>query len=215
MLREEKIVSMYKRFAIQLFLCNLMLGTAWFGVKGIQNEKTASAPAFQIRLTDDMAEPQADKFVGFVRQASSGQRIVDYEILERECIYNLKREDYEALLRIVEAEAGSEDETGKMLVAGVVMNRVENKRFPNTVEEVVFQNEKGTYQFSPVANGTYHTVVISDETIEAVNRVLEGEDITQGALYFAAREYADSENMEWFDCSLEKLFSHGGHEFFK
>ena len=55
---------------------------------------------------------------------------------------------------------------------------------------------------------------VSEETIEAVNRVLEGEDISCGALYFAARKRADSENMRWFDEELTFLFSHGGHEFF-
>ena len=34
------------------------------------------------------------------------------------------------------------------------------------------------------------------------------------ALYFAARKYADSESMRWFDEKLTLLFRHGGHEFF-
>ena len=102
-----------------------------------------------------------------------------------------------------------------MLVAGVVLNRVNNENFPDTVEEVVFQNENGTYQFSPVANGSYYSVTVSEETKAAVDKVLEGEDITDGALYFAARKYADADKMKWFDCSLEKLFIYGGHEFFK
>ena len=101
-----------------------------------------------------------------------------------------------------------------MLVAGVVMNRVNSSRFPNTVEEVVFQHKNGKYQFSPVANGSYYSVKVSEETKEAVGRVLKGEDMTEGALYFAARKYADDENMKWFDRSLKRLFEYGGHEFF-
>ena len=42
---------------------------------------------------------------------------------------------------------------------------------------------------------------------------MDGEDISQGALYFAARKYADSEKMRWFDEKLQFLFQHGGHEF--
>ena len=135
-------------------------------------------------------------------------------MLKREDIYCLSDKDYEVLLRIVQAEAGNEDEKGKMLVAGVVMNRVENSRFPDSVEEVVFQHEDGVYQFSPVANGTYYTVKVTEETRKAVDRVLSGEDITQGALYFAARKYADERKMEWFDRNLTRLFEYGGHEFF-
>ncbi len=215
MLSEVKFVSMYKRFAIQLFLCNLLIGTAWFSLQEIQTNHMEAKPAFQLKLTDNTAQPRADKQVGFIRQASSGQRIVDYEVLEKNNRYGLSNEDYETLLRIVQAEAGCEDERGKMLVAGVVMNRVESKRFPNSVKEVVFQNEDGKYQFSPIANGTYNSVLVTEETVAAVDKVLAGEDITQGALYFVAREFADEENVEWFDASLEQLFCHGGHEFFK
>lgn len=148
-------------------------------------------------------------------EVSSGQRIVDYTVLEQERRYELAKEDYECLLRIVQAEAGCEDTEGKMLVAGVVLNRVENESFPDSVTEVVMQKEGDTYQFSPVGNGTFYQVQISEDTKEAVERVLDGEDLTQGALYFAARRYVSDEKMAWFDNHLCRLFQHGGHEFFR
>ena len=49
--------------------------------------------------------------------------------------------------------------------------------------------------------------------VEAVGRALDGEDISRGALYFAARKYADSKRMRWFDEKLTLLFRHGGHRF--
>lgn len=123
--------------------------------------------------------------------------------------------EVEVLQRIVEAEAGGEDANGKLLVANVVLNRVENEEFPNTISEVVFQNANGVTQFSPVANGRYYQVTVSENTIDAVERALSGEDISEGALYFAARKYANSNSMKWFDENLTFLFQHGGHEFFK
>lgn len=207
---------MYRKFAFRLFLCNLLIGMVWFCVKGIEMTTVAATPAFRMSLVQNEAiRPEAFHFWGFLRQAASGQRVVDYEVLERKCEYELSDRDYDALLRIVQAEAGSEDENGKKLIAGVVLNRVKHEDFPDTVEEVVFQNENGVYQFSPILNGTYFSVTVSAETKEAVDKVLAGEDITEGALYFAARKYADAEKMKWFDTSLEKLFVHGGHEFFK
>lgn len=128
--------------------------------------------------------------------------------------YELSDKDYEVLLRIVEAEAGGEDETGKLLVANVVLNRVESEKFPDTVEEVVFQKKGKCYQFSPVGNGRYDSVCISDETYEAVERALQGEDLSEGALYFVAEKYADPEKLEWFHTKLTLLFSHGGHNFY-
>ncbi len=153
-----------------------------------------------------------------IRQQSlvaSGQRVVDYKVLEKEICSKLSDADYQCLLRIVQAEAGCEDLEGKMLVAGVVLNRVADERFPDSVTEVVLQKEGGIYQFSPVANGTYQKVKISEETKEAVERVLNGENLTEGALYFASRQYAAEDKMAWFDSHLDRLFEHGGHEFFR
>lgn len=210
---------MYKKFIIQLFLGNMLLGVSWFCVKGAQLTLFAATPAFQLSLAEDAGEeqeeaPGIEHFWGILRKAASGQRVVDYCVLEQEYQYLLSDEDYNALLKIVQAEAGNEDEEGKMLVAGVVLNRVNSTRFPNSVLKVVMQQKDGVYQFSPVANGTYNKVKVSQETVDAVDRVLRGEDISQGALYFASRKYADPEKMKWFDSYLTKLFEHGGHEFY-
>ncbi len=152
--------------------------------------------------------------VGSVLSVESGQRIVEQHTLQKDKLYELEETDIEALLRIVEAEAGQEDEEGKLLVANVILNRVKNDSFPDTVYEVVMQKDGGVTQFSPVANGRYYMVNISEETISAVERALNGEDISEGALYFAARKYANQNRMKWFDENLTYLFTHGGHEFF-
>lgn len=126
----------------------------------------------------------------------------------------ITEEDKEVLLRIVEAEATCEDVKGRMLVANVILNRVVSEDFPDSITEVVFQNNGETYQFAPIKDGRYWTVKVSEETIEAVERVLAGEDYSQGALYFAARSMARKDAMSWFDSSLKYLFKHGVHEFF-
>lgn len=210
---------MYKKFVMQLFLCNMLFVMGWFCVKGTQINQLASTPAFRLSLAEEGedrigGQPKQEHFWGMVKKAASGQRVVDYSVLKKKYQYELSQEDYEALLRIVQAEAGNQDEEGKMLIAGVVLNRVKNDKFPDSVKQVVTQQENGVYQFSPIANGSYYNVKITQETIDAVERVLCGEDITQGALYFAAREYAEPEKMKWFDNSLIRLFEHGGHEFF-
>ncbi len=123
-------------------------------------------------------------------------------------VYNA--DDYNTLCRIVEAEASGEDLKGKIMVANVILNRVNHPSFPNTVRGVVYASG----QFSPVSSGKIHQVSISSQTEEAVQRALAGEDYSCGALYFAARNFASSSNMQWFDRSLTKVTSHGGHEFF-
>lgn len=119
------------------------------------------------------------------------------------------------LERIVEAEAGGEDEKGRILVANVVLNRVISKEFPNTIREVVFAHSGRRYQFSPVSNGSYYTVHVSKGTKKAVKAALEGEDPSGGALYFMERALADSGNVTWFDRCLTEVQRHGCHEFYK
>ena len=124
-------------------------------------------------------------------------------------------EDYETLLKIVEAEAGGEDDIGKILVANVIFNRIEHPEFPSTVTEVVWQNVAGSPQFSPTVDGRIHTVTVSEKTREAVNRAIDGEDYSQGALYFVEESTADQDNVKWFKSDLKYLFKHGVHTFYK
>lgn len=128
---------------------------------------------------------------------------------------DISHEDKQILYKIVEAEAGNEDRIGKILVANVILNRLEDEQFPDTIEEVVYQRNGDVVQFSPVANGSFESAVPDDDTIEAVDAALTGEDYSQGALFFAARLYADDNKMRWFDENLEKVLEHGGHEFYR
>lgn len=121
------------------------------------------------------------------------------------------QEDYQILLRIVQAEAGICDDTGKVLVANVILNRVRDEEFPDTIKEVVYQKS----QFSPVANGAINTCKVTQQTVDCVNRALMGEDYSQGALYFMNRRGAQSGAADWFDGRLTFLFQHERHEFFK
>lgn len=196
-----------------LWLCFLMLLTAaWFSVTIAGIERCA--PGAQ--------ETEA----GIIREQIRGQlprmdlqnpviRLQVLEQKEQKEEIALTGKDYEILLRIVEAEAGSEDERGKLLVANVVLNRVNSEVFPDTVEQVVYQEADGKAQFSPVANGMIQKVTVGPETKRAVERALQGEDISEGALYFVSRKAADPDNLNWFDSHLTRLFSYGGHEFFR
>ena len=123
--------------------------------------------------------------------------------------------DYETLLNIVEAECTGGDEKSKLLVADVILNRVADSHFPDNVYDVVWQRVGGTAQFSPTQDGRMGTLTISDSTVKAVKEAIGGKNISDGALFFMARESSSSRNVNWFDETLEYLYSYGGHDFYK
>lgn len=206
---------MYKKILNGFLVMQLILVFGLICVKEIEQSKWVSMPVSDYRPDPKILATDKLNGIGIASVAASGQRVVTVEELEQEAIEELDPESMELLWRIVEAEAGNQDEEGKLLVANVVLNRVGSEAFPDTVREVILQKENGVTQFSPVSNGTIWTVKVSKETEEAVGRALQGENISDGALYFVARKYADTGRMAWFDNHLTFLFEHGGHEFFK
>ena len=92
----------------------------------------------------------------------------------------------------------------------MVLNRLEIGFGGTTISEVVFAKN----QFGPAGSGSIFRVTPSESTVEAVERALNGEDLSEGALYFIARAKASRSGVRWFDKNLKFLFKHGNHEFF-
>lgn len=134
---------------------------------------------------------------------------------KKKYVVKLSSSERNILERIVQAEAGNQDTKGRMLVANVVLNRVKSDEFPDTVRGVVFQHKGRKYQFSPAKSGSVHRVKVTKVTKNAVERVLKGEDVSKGALFFVARSVANRNSLSWFDRELKKLYKHGGHTFYK
>ncbi|MCI8410388.1 MAG: cell wall hydrolase [Lachnospiraceae bacterium] len=110
------------------------------------------------------------------------------------------------LAKIAMAEAEGEDTEGKALVILVVLNRVWDDSFPNTIKEVVMQEN----QFSPVANGRYDRVEPDSDCLDALELVMNGWDKSEGAMYFESRSLST-----WHQRNLRYLFKHGNHYFYK
>lgn len=103
------------------------------------------------------------------------------------------------------AEAESEDTEGKALVMLVVLNRVWDDEFPDTIEEVIFQ--KG--QFSPISNGRYDEVEPDEDCYRALQLIQTGGwDESHGATYFESKSVST-----WHSENLTFLFKHGKHYF--
>lgn len=91
--------------------------------------------------------------------------------------------DLYVLSHIISAEAGNCDEEMMIAVGSVVLNRVNDYRFPDTIEEVVFQRDP--LQYSPTENGTYWDEP-TEEAVEVAQMLLEeGSQIPEGVVWQA------------------------------
>lgn len=101
----------------------------------------------------------------------------------QEEIYN---GELQLLACLVYAEAGNQDLQGKEYVADVVLNRVDNPQFPNSISEVIFQDA----QFSVIDNGmlnkAYYTV--TQDCFDAVAHEISARQNSK-ILYFCSTGY--------------------------
>lgn len=86
--------------------------------------------------------------------------------------------EIDLMAQLVWHEAGNQDMVGKMLVADTVLNRMESDRFPNTVEEVIFQ--KGQYTTAKVLGRVEPPI----ECYGAVLSEIDGERYNTEVLFF-------------------------------
>jgi N-acetylmuramoyl-L-alanine amidase len=119
------------------------------------------------------------------------------------------RDDLYWMARIIQAESGLEPWAGKLAVGDVVMNRVADGSFPDTVHGVIF-DDKFAIQFTPVANGTIYQPP-GREAVRAAAACLAGTQRTGEALYFL--NPALSSNF-WIPENRRYLFTIGGHDFY-
>ena len=83
------------------------------------------------------------------------------------------------LARLVYGEARGEPYTGQVAVAAVVLNRVNNSNFPNTIAGVIYQSGA----FTAVSDGQINLSPNSTAT-KAAQDALNGWDTSYGAIYY-------------------------------
>lgn len=107
-----------------------------------------------------------------------------YEVVGRKIKY-ITQEEFDLLVSIVSAEARGECFEGQVAVVDVILNRVDSKKYPNTVTGVIVQ--KG--QFSTYGGGQYKTAPHTKSVINAVLYALENKTLPSNVLYFRSGHY--------------------------
>lgn len=117
--------------------------------------------------------------------------------------YILTDTEVDLLLKVSSLEGGSWDQDGMAHVMQVVLNRVEDERFPNSITEVIF--EPGQFTTAERLN----QATITPEAYAALDCVIFGDYVFNDCLYFES-----AEGIIWANCH-DYQFSYGGHDFYK
>lgn len=173
--------------------------SAWLGLAGsVAFCMTAGAAGFhQIEvakhtamLTADMSEPETAHPVATTIvnvSAEPGAYVIFSEQPQEEApapnIREISDEDRDLIASTIAAEAENQPLEGKILIAHVILNRVDNEAFPDTVEGVI----SAPGQFTTWHNGQIQKVVPTVEDYEAVKLALRGEN--QEPVYFFRNQH--------------------------
>ncbi|ETI67810.1 cell wall hydrolase [Neobacillus vireti] len=114
------------------------------------------------------------------------------------------------MARLIHAEAKGEPYAGKVAVATVILNRVDSKDFPNTINGVIYEKSSGHYAFTPVQNGAINQPADAASK-QAVNEALAFKGQGNGSLFFYNPKTAVS---KWI-FSREVTVTIGNHRFAK
>lgn len=140
--------------------------------------------------------------------AASGTVVVNRgsgAIQSGDSYYN--QDDLFWLSRIIQAECGNQPLEGRMAVGNVVLNRVKNPAFPNTVKGVLSQKN----QFTTWKNGALANRTPNATSVIAAKLVLDGGEVesTKGATFF------DSKSNSWAARNKTCVAVIGNHKFYK
>ena len=129
-------------------------------------------------------------------------------LAKQKSIYDVYSDaELEKLFCTVEAEATGGTFQDKVNVAVIIFNRIDNEEFGSTIDEVITSD-----QFSPLLDGRYSEVEITEETILACEYAYIFGIIEHDALYFDA-----TNGNSWAHRNLEEVEVNGdnAHRFYK
>lgn len=111
------------------------------------------------------------------------------------------------LSRVIHLESGNQSMEGQIAVGNVVMNRVRDPQFPNTIEGVLAQKN----QFSTYASGRMAKADPGEDSEIAAKLVLEGATVLPTALFFNAKSMKNS----YAARKREYVCTIGNHSFYE
>lgn len=101
------------------------------------------------------------------------------ETISKDKISETNSQDLLMLARFINSEATGMDYTGKVAVGAVVLNRMKDPIFPDTIYDVIYQPGA----FNSITDGSINSV-LKEDSKKAAGDALNGWDPTGGCIYY-------------------------------
>ena len=89
--------------------------------------------------------------------------------------------DIQLMARAINGEARGEPYEGQVAVGAVILNRVKDSRFPNSISGVIYQPGA----FTAVSDGQINAAISEGSTVyKAAQDAINGWDLTSGCVYY-------------------------------
>lgn len=147
------------------------------GIECIKKNKIQTG--LQTKLTSKIEDTLKEE-----KERAEELRREEEEKEKQEQAQQIQRTQSELLASIIFCEAGNQSFTGQVAVGAVVLNRMANEAYPDTMEEVIYQPG----QFCPAGSGWLDRVRSTDgyteSAMQAAEAALAGENPIGDCLYF-------------------------------
>lgn len=158
-------------------------------------------------VTEEVVEAEevhilTDEELSLLYTCKQDERKTSDEIVE------LSIEDANLLMKLGASESGDCGSDAQFLTMLVVMNRLKDKRFPDSIKDIIYQDS----QFAVIDNGKFDKTEPNVDSHIALAWIEMGMDDSQGAIYFEA---STNSSNSWHCQNKEFLYEAYGQKYYK
>lgn len=106
--------------------------------------------------------------------------------------YTFTEEEVYLLAQCVEAEAGVYCYESQQYITQVILNRIHSDKFPDTLEEVIYQKTGNVPQFSVAYNNAMDREVRLETLLNVYNVLIHGTDLPDYVLFFFSEKVTNN-----------------------
>ncbi|MDD5948479.1 MAG: cell wall hydrolase [Lachnospiraceae bacterium] len=140
-----------KKIVAMLLMCAVLLSNMSFMAKAEESsaENAKDATTETTETIDSTENTTAANATTVKSKTTAKNNNAVKKKMKKGNVVTYSKQELRYMATIIYCEAGNQSYAGKLAVGIVVKNRMESKKFPNTIKGVLYQR----YQFTPTRNG--------------------------------------------------------------